>query len=396
MKKLLKISLTASLALSATCLVADEVKTATSVEGMFKSGSMAGQVRLAYINNSTSEVGADDTTASAAGGYLKYETAVFNGLSLGAVMQTSHSISALSGDNSKYNDELASAEKTYTELTEAYINYSINGLNLRAGRQVVDTPLADSDDIRMIANTFEAVTATYEIEKFSLMVGNLQRWQGIDAGLDDGWLRTGESGTNFGGVSYSDILEFNAWYYNITEHLNAAYADIGVAYDFSDDVSVSAGVQYLDESELKDSGEEATIYGAMAEVSAYGLGVSLAYNKSDKVAGKASFSGFGGGTLYTNMDIMIIDEITADRDASAMVAGLSYGIGDVNLAYAYGDFSGDADSAGDKAHIIEQNIVLEYAPNDDLAMSAVYVMEQDKINADSDWNHFRAVVAYNF
>ncbi len=159
-------------------------------------------------------------------------------------------------------------------------------------------------------------------------------------------------------------------------------------------------VQYLRENEIDNSGTEASIYGLLAEASAYGFTLSAAYNKSEKESGKASFSGFGGGTLFTNMDTMILDEITNDRDARAIVGGISYEIDNVTLSYAYGDFDGKADSMGDKAHIVEQNIGLEYSVIEDkFTLSAIYAIEKDRessVKTENDWNRLQIMASYNF
>jgi len=253
----------------------------------------------------------------------------------------------------------------------------------------------------MIKNTFEADIPTYEINDFSFMAGNLQDWQGVDADLDLEWEKTGEDGTWFGGVTYAtDNIEASAWYYNITKQINAAYFDISYNYKINEDISLLGAAQYLNESEISNSGEEASIYGVLAELSAYDFGFSIAYNQSEKQTGKTSFSGFGGGTLFTNMDTMIIDEITADRDANAIVAGISYEIGDLGLSYAYGDFDGDADSTGDKDNIIEHNIGFEYSViADKLGISGIYLISEDKENSaktDYDFHRFQLMVAYSF
>jgi len=96
---------------------------------------------------------------------------------------------------------------------------------------------------------------------------------------------------------------------------------------------------------------------------------------------------------------MILDEITEDRRAYAWVGGLSYEIADFNLLYAYGDFKGDADSTGAKAHIVEQNIGFEYSHNEELTIAALYVIDRNKEDSTSlDFNNdnFRVLVAYNF
>ena len=412
MTKILKLSLATAIALGTALSADNEVVT---LKGMFEDGKVSGNIRSIYSvyknDNDT------DTYATAIGGQLKYELAKYKGFNAGVAFTTSHDISFISGDkdNGERNDELSSSKGSYTELTEAYINYEFKGLNLRAGRQVIDTPLADSDDIRMVPNTFEAYIASYEIDGFSFMAGHLNQWQGADAGLDidDPWVKTGKDGVNFGGITYgNDFIEANAWYYNISNASdsdiangadengnNAIYIDAIGSYVINDDLELHAGVQYLKESELDNSNVEANIYGAMAEVVVNGLGINIAYNKSTKETGKHSFSGYGGGTLFTNMDTMILDEITEDRDAQAIVVGLSYGIGDFNLLYAYGDFDGDADSSGAKAHIVEQDIGVEYTPNDNFTVAAIYVMDENKEDSRStDFNNdnFRILVSYNF
>ena len=377
-----------------------EVGVVEKFKNMFSEGKVTGQVRTIYADYDQKKSAEVDTYATAVGGGLKYELASLYGFNGAVAFKTSQDLGFATGDDEKQNPELSSSKGNYTELSEAYINYKYKDFNFRAGRQILDTPLADSDDIRMIANTFEAYVATYEFDNISFMAGNIQKWQGFDAGLDDGWIDAGKNGTNFGGISYANkIVEFSLWYYNITKGTNAIYSDLGVNYDFNKDFSIHGGIQYLNESEIDKSGVEADIYGAMVEFVAYDLGFNLAYNKSNKKTAKQSFSGTGGGTMFTSMDTMIIDEISQDRDASAVVAGLSYGIGSFNLLYAYGDFSGDKNSVGEKAHIAEQDIGFEYNVNDEFVVAAIYVIEEDKESAnktENDWNRAQIMVNYNF
>lgn len=374
----------------------------SSLEEIFEDGKISGNLRSIYAGYSKKEQGANDVYATAAGGHLKYETAELNGFNGGAAFATTHDVGfATGGRGVKQNDELSSSKGSYTMLSEAYINYTYDDFNFRAGRQLIDTPLADSDDIRMIFNTFEAFIATYETSHFNFIAGKLQKWQGYDAGLDDGWVKAGEEGTYFGGAVYSnDMMEANAWYYNITKFTNAAYFDATLSHEINDDFSILTAAQYLKQNEIDNSATKASIYGFLAEASAYGVTLSAAYNKSEKESGKGSFSGFGGGTLFTNMDTMILDEITNDRDARAVVGGISYEMDDLTLSYAYGDFKGKADSLGDKAHITEQNIAAEYSViADKFTLSAIYTIEKDKessLKNENDWNRFGVMASYTF
>ncbi len=403
MKDVVKGAFLASSLIFVTAAGAEEAGHASvsSFQEMFENAKVSGELRSVYAGYEYEKAGESDTYSTAFGGKVKYELAELNGFSGAAAFRISHDIGEATGDDEKQNPELSSSDGEYTVLSEAYLNYRNGAFNFRAGRQLIDTPLADSDDIRMVPNTFEAYIATYEVADFSFMLGHLQKWQGVDADLDEEWVKTGEDGTWFGGLTYAaGDLEASAWYYNITKQLNAVYFDLSYNYKIDEDISILGAAQYLNESELSNSGEEASIYGLMAEFSVYDLCLSLAYNESEKQSGKTSFSGFGGGTLFTSMDIMILDEITADRDSQAVVAGVNYTIDDLTLFYAYGDFDGDADSLGDKANVVEQDIGFEYSViPEKLAVSGVYVISEDKENSiktDFDWDRFQLTVAYSF
>lgn len=335
--------------------------------------------------------------------------AALKGFNAGAAFIVSHDINFATGDEAKQNIELSSDNGSYSELSEAYINYKNGGFNFRAGRQLFDTPLADSDDSRMVPNTFEAYLATYEVSHFTFTAGNVQRWQGAGAGLgydnaarlDSNWIDVGGNGTFFGGVRYVDNLEFNAWYYDIPKLTNATkatYIDIN-SHTYNGALAVHGSLQYLHESESKNSGVQADIFGALFEIEMHGLGFNLAYNASKKHKGKKSFSGIGGGSMYTSMDTMIIDEITEDREAQAIVGGLVYGVDNWNFIYAYGDFQGKANSAGVKVHIVEQNAGFEYSLNDAFVLAGIYVSQKDKLSAlktANDWDRAQIMVKYDF
>jgi hypothetical protein len=370
---------------------------------MFKDAKTTGQILSLYsgLNYEDSQ----DIYATAVGGFLKYELAKYKGFSGATTFVFSQDVSFLSGSDSKYNSELSSSQKSYTQMSEVYIDYEYSGLKLRGGRQIIDTPLADSDDIRMVANSFEAYIATYEYESLSFMGGALLSWQGYDAGIDDPWTKTGEDNTYFGGLSWSDdLIDASLWYYNINgvegdaTANNSYYGDLVGHFHLSKEFFLHTGVQYLKQDELDKSGVASEIYGAMAEIVAYGAGLNIAYNKSLKEDNKQSFSGFGGGTLFTSMDNMIVDVIAVDRDVDAIVAGLSYEYEDFSFLYAYGDFKGSADSSGQKEHIVEQNIGATYE-HEDITVGAIYTLQEDKENTganDGDWNNVRVLLSYNF
>ena len=391
MKKIITLSL-----ISLNLLASQTIT--SSIEDMFNNGSLSGEIRT--LHSSYTNDNSENSYATAIGGSLNYELANYNGFSGGVEFRTSQDINLLTGEGDKFNDELSSVNGNYNQLTQAYISYEYENLKLSVGRQLLDTPLADSDDIRMIANSFEAYILTYKLNDFSFVAGNVQKWQGVDAGLDDGWIKTAKYGVNLAAVLYTnDTIEATLWYYNITKVSNAIYSDITTTLELSKDFSLDLALQYLDESELNDSGVEATIYGVSTSLDYNNFGFTLAYNHSSKVDGKSSFSGFGGGTLYTSMDSKILDEIVQDRDADSIMVSVSYELDNLSLSYAYGDFSGDKNSLGKEAHIVEQNFCLEYALSDDLTLSSTYAIDDNKDDSSSeDFNdkNLRFFASYSF
>ena len=368
---------------------------------MFTQGRISGQLRSAYIGDDHTIDIDNKHYATAVGGDIRYELGRLDGFNASIALYNTQDVPSLSGNGMAHNDELASASGTYTQVGEAYLNYKNDGLNIRAGRQTLNTPLADNDDIRIVQNSFEAYMAAYVRGDYTYTAGNIQSWQGFDAGLDKKWQKTGEQGTWLGGITCdSDTFDYNLWYYDITEMLQAGYADSSIYYDFYDDITLHLSVQYLHEAQLASSGYSADIYGGMIDFSLYGLGVTLAGNEG--VAGncKQSFSGFGGGTLYTSMDSTILDIVTADRNSQALTSALTYTtLFDLSFTYIYGEFTGKENTQHQKADIVEQNFELQYNFNDAFLVAMIYVICKDKIdpnNEETNFNRAQVTLSYNF
>jgi len=388
-----------------------EVDAVGGIKHMFEDGVVSGEIRSIYSRYNYDD--SQNIYATAIGGQLKYELAEYNGFNAGATFITTHEISPISGNNTKFNEELTSEKGDYTQLAEAYINYNYKNLNLRIGRQIVDTPLADSDDIRMTLNTFEAYMLTYKVDNIVLMSGLLTQFQGYDAGLDvdNPWQDTGEDGTYLAGITYeTEPLEASAWYYDVSKDTDpnslmqnnaskSIYLSLGGHIHFTKDNFLHLMAQYLNQSENDNSGVESRVYGGMAELVLGNIGFNIAYDKSNKQKNKRIFSGFGGGTMYTSMDNMIIENIAQDRDAYATVGGISYAVNkNFNFLYAYGDFHGNANSAGVSEHIIEHNIGFEYTKKS-ITIASIYTKQEDKDNTgvnNGDWSNIRILGSYSF
>jgi hypothetical protein len=382
-------------------------KSADSIKEMFLKGQISGQIRSSYLNWQTSVANTEDSYSSAIGGQLKYETAAYNGFSMGSAFYTSQNIS--SGEGEKYNPELLGGKKGYTVLAEAYANIAYESFNFRGGRQLIDTPLADSDDIRMTPHTFEAYVASYELEDFTFIGANVQRWQGVDTDVfsTDGnkWEQTGadNKGTWMGALTYSsDIGEAGAWYYNVGDISNAIYLDATKTFAFTKNIELAVGLQYLNERELKNSNVAGQMYGVWGELVIEQLGLNIGYNQASTASGESMFGGFGGGPFFTNMDIMTAENLSDGyKDPYSLVVGVSYGIDKLNLLAAYGDYKGYRDNlgAGTRAHVSELDIGAEYSFTKEFMAAIIYVKGDDMqsdVKTEYDDSHLRVVLNYNF
>ena len=132
------------------------IQAADSIVDFFLEGHFSGQLRMYYIdrNFTRSDV---HRNATAIGGHLRYDTGVWNGLSLGAAVYSTNRI--FRGleydlvDPSLFGKDLTS----YTFPGEAYVNYFFDDTSIKLGRQQLQTPLICGDDSRMISCLFEAI-----------------------------------------------------------------------------------------------------------------------------------------------------------------------------------------------------------------------------------------------
>jgi hypothetical protein len=378
----------AAILLSFTASMAEEDRNNTeaapatgSFTDAFKDGKVSGQIRGGYLYAEPKLEGHPSPYSTAAGGQLKFETGKWYGFDIGAAFYTSHAIDALSGERSdgKFNDELSSDAGHYDLLAEAYLDYSYERFKIRGGRQLIDTPYADSDDIRMTPNTFEGAMATYGYDDFNFIAAWLNRWQGPDAGsyafvdlLEDG------NGIAVLALTYEkDDLEGSLWYYRADKTADVFYGTISDGYEFTNGMTLKGALQIGDQSEIDNSGIDGTIYGAMAELGYGGWTVGFAYDQLRADEDKEYFGGFGGGVGFVNMFEMTAGVFTSHQSAKGWKATIAYdfsklGVDGLSIEYDFGNFKGDIEHEAN-----EHNLMITYAPSDNWDLELVYDRIED-------------------
>lgn len=341
MKKMLSIAAVAALATSSFA--------ASDLAGAFKEGKVSGQIRAAYMKTDVKGTN-DDPTAFALGGKLAYETAPLYGISAGAAFYTSQDMGTKDKNSAKVDGSFYDENsKSYSLLGQAYLVGQFSKTTVKVGRQQIDTPLAGSDDIRMIPNLFEAaLVINTDVPSTTLIGGYVARMAGFDSaaynnnfsslglgtqgqtkasrtafqsmsrsalgGLVDtdlGHGQVGEQGVYVAAAINSSIkdLTLQAWEYRAVELVNAVYLQADYKLGLGKDMALNLAGQYYNmqgigktKDLLKDAGKGKVsydVYGAKVGLETpIGLTPYVAYNKvseqKDNGGGVFVFGAWGG------------------------------------------------------------------------------------------------------
>ncbi|RUM69781.1 MAG: hypothetical protein DSZ07_03945 [Sulfurovum sp.] len=330
----------------------------------------------------------------AIGGKLHFETASTDGVSLGASFYGTSSV--VNDDNHGLISLRGESHKSYGILGEAYLKSKFGKNVLTIGRQEIETPFAQVDDIGMIPNTFEAVTLiNNEMKDTTLFLGQIQKMAGVDAEVTDKFTKVNGSknmqvlGLNYEGI---DNLALLGWYYRLSgaevdkiTYLEATYEKEFGAYGYG------WGLQYSKQGH--NVGKSTQILGATLSVSAINMGLtfSTAYNETKD---GSAFSGFGGGPFFSNSEYLILDNAGDDAkakwmgvelDASVLgMDGLNIGIGKITL------------ETEENKKATEVDFVASYEINKDIEMHMIYSDLKGANVDEDDAKHLRIYANYNF
>ena len=330
----------------------------------------------------------------AIGGKLHLETALRDGISLGASLYVSSSL--LNDDNRGLIALRGERHKSYTILGEAYLKSEFGKNLLTIGRQEIETPFVQIDDIGMIPNTFEAVTLlNTEMENTTLFLGQIQKMSGVDAKVVDEFSKVnGSKNMQILGLSYDGIsdLAFSAWYYRLS---GAEVDEISyVEANYKKELGTYAygwGLQYSKQGH--DVGGSTSILGATLSFTANTMGLTLATAYNETKDGSA-FSGFGGGPFFSNSEYLILDNAGDDAkakwmgvelDASVLgVNGLNVGVGKITL------------ETQSNKEATEVDFVASYDINKDMEIHMIYSNLKGATVGEDDAKHLRIYANYNF
>lgn len=385
-------------------LAAATILNASGINDAFAAGKADGEIRMAHISqkNETST----DTYTAAVSGIVKYETAGWNSVRIGVGAYLSQKLGFVSGTGEELNyDVLSAGSGSYGYVGEAYVEYASDGMSIRAGRQQIDTPFADTDDIRMHPNTFEAVVAAYVVgEETNIIGGYVTRWAGYDSGGKiDEFKKLGEesNGAAIFGVTNESIenLAAQGWYYSVDNMAEFYYADATYRISVSEEGGVELSAQYAHFKEKSQSGMDGSVYGIGAAFTAGAVTVGVACNRGRNEEGKTSPIGFGGGPYLTSMEEWTIEGM---EDVKAHLLNVELdmeraGIEGLTLSGRYGSFK----SAPADTKVIEIDVIAAYEISEALWAEVSYAKVVDRNDnaddgADAGFSRLLARLSYNF
>ncbi len=387
-------------------IVKELPKEADNFDNMFTYADAFGKFRLAYINNVheiSSQPDKVESHATAFGGQFGIKTAELHGLQATITAYISQGLNFVNPDKKDLNEAFFVKDlNSFAYIAEASINYNTSMFQTKIGRVRIETPYANSDDIRMSPNTFEGAWANVNYsDSLNTQLLYFSKWAGYgsqdeeanqyqnkfkDLVSDDAFGMLGTSLT----YKCAKNSELSFWYNYIDEMSAIAYAEIiGVYFIYGEEFYLDYGLQASNISELDNSNIDGNVLGTMAILHYEGAFLGAAYNLALSDKGKYITDGFGGGPYYTSLDeatISAISEAAANVDKSVsnnnaeayrIATGYEFDNNFVNglmLEVVYGKLYNDNGS------IIEKDAILTYDITDRWYLEATYTNFKSSCN----------------
>ncbi|WP_296824617.1 OprD family outer membrane porin [Sulfurovum sp.] len=365
---------------------------ANALKKAFENATVDGYVRTGYeVHN----VKNDDTfNDGALGGKLHIETAPIAGMGVGASFYTSNSFG--SADNRGLVPFRGEVAHSYAILGEAYLKAQFGNTTLKFGRQEIETPFAQVDDIGMVPNTFEAYTLeNKDIPDTTLFLGQIQKMAGVDAEVVDDFTRVNGNnnmqviGFNYEGIKNTNI---NAWYYRLKDAEMDSIAYLEASYEGSlNGMGYGIGLQYAKQTYLQEHDTSVCGVNASLIYESAGLTLGAAYNKAD---GNAATSGFGGGPFFSNSEYLIIDN--AGKDGSQTWFGAEFDAGILGIDGLTVSLSKAILKTHSHKESTEVDLVANYKVNKNIEIHMICSDLKGKNVGEDTAKHLRVFANYNF
>ncbi|SFP79239.1 OprD family outer membrane porin [Hydrogenimonas thermophila] len=360
------------------------------------------QIRFGFLNLNMADESLNDTKSFAIGGHLHLGSKRWHGVKVSFESYAVKDLTLLYNSDDTNRDFFDSQGNGFITLSQAFIDGKFKNTTIKLGRQMINTPHLDSDDIRMMPNYFQAfVIKNSDFKNLELTVAKVDKMAGWENGLDSSKFidieKVAGSDKNSDGLYmlsavYNGIEDFNfqAWYYYLRDLYDIIYLEIVKEFKVNQ-ATFTLGLQYdrsngIGSMLLGDIGS--STYGITLHTHYSGLQLLFAYNKD---LGKTGAIGsFGGGPFFTSLEDQTIDAIGEKGDA--WIIGCEYNFKNFKLSTIYGSFQ-----AKNKEiyNVTETDFISEYEISNRFSVTLAYAMINDK-NLNNGYNQLRFIMNYNF
>ena len=450
------------IALSAIVVgLVSSVNAAEDLSAMFSEGKTSGQIREFTIDREYQ--GRAGTTThrkgNAVGGYLKFETADYKGLSVGTAFYTTNGFldDTNATDEKKVDPTLFGPNNSnYSVLGEAYLQYKYEKTTFKGGRQKLNTPMAGSDDARMLPNLFEAyLLINTDVKDTTLIAGHVTKFAEGTFGrvynytgatsnaknllsatsgythianqdksshfVNMGEYAVGKStnGVSVVSATYAGVknLKLQMWDYYAHNILNLVYAQADYSWNclLSDSVHPFAAAQFIKENDVGDKiagNVDGMYWGAKFGAKVENFTAYAAYSQtgsnsaSEATAGgtaNAIITPWGGMPAFTQ-GMVTRHMFLAGTKATKVAASYNFkNLGaDLSTTVYYASFDMDANSGyGIARTATEPGFDVEYKPELvkklSLRLRGNFPRKfYEATTGDTGWNEYRFIANYNF
>jgi hypothetical protein len=358
---------------------------ANTLHEALSNSTYEGNVRVGYQNHKANNDVRDDEYAL--GLKLHVETASYYGLQAGTTLFTSYGNGEEGFEGIPFFDE---NNDDYAIFAEAYLKGTFSNTIVTLGRQSFDTPFADSDDIGMVPNTFEALTfVNNDLKDTTIFLAQVQKWSGVDSDVPSKFTDlNGNKGMQVLGVTYEGLRNtaLAGWFYNLSDEVQISYLEANYE-DETDQYSYGGTLQYAFQD--YDNGESSAVYGiaAFLGVKKVGLTTTIAYNRTN---GVEADNFFGGGPYVTNAEHNTLKEAGPDGNIILYTLEWDASVAGIKGLTLVANIDGHHE---DLYHAKEFDIGMAYNYSDTLQFSAVYSDIDDK---EESFQNLRVFANYRF
>ncbi len=283
-----------------------------------------------------------------------------------------------------------SRARSYSILSEAYIKGAFGNTTATFGRQILDTPFLDSDDIGMVPNSFEAYTLfNRDIQDTTLVYAYVRSMSGVDAQRTERFNKiNGGSGLHIVGATYEGVkdLSLAAWFYKMASRDMYSYVEATCTGKYTAfDYALGAQVAWQQFKEREDAKTLGAYVSLLHHDSA--LTARLAYNRS---YGGVADNGFGGGPFFTSSENMTLADHSVHGDV--FFYGLAWDASDaLTLSLSQARLHDASRHNG-----YEVDVVAHVNYHDSLSFDAIY-SKIDNTNVSGDkFDNVRVFANYSF